>query len=382
MTVYFDHNATTPLDGRVLAAMLPYLQGAFGNPSSPHRLGRLAREAVGRAREQVAALVGAHPSQVLFTSGGTEANNLALKGVTASFGAGRLLISAIEHASVMASARSLAGNGWQVDQLSVDHLGRLAREPYVAAIADSRLVSVMLANNETGVVQDIAPLAELARQSGALFHTDAVQAVGKMAIDFAATGAHLMSLSAHKLYGPKGIGALVRDKALSLAPLIHGGGQEFGLRGGTENVAAIVGFGAAAELACSELVARRERLLFLRNLLEARLSAQIPDVVLFAQEALRLPNTLFMAIPAIEGQTLVLELDRRGFELGSGAACGSNSDVPSHVLAAMGVEVTLARCAVRVSLGVMNTEQEIEALVAAMKEVASQLRGVAAAAWA
>ncbi|MCW8840132.1 MAG: cysteine desulfurase, partial [Gammaproteobacteria bacterium] len=240
--VYLDHNATTPLDERVLEAMLPYLRGRYGNPSSVYALGREARAALEQAREQVAELVSAHPSQVLFTSGGTEANNSALKGVARRAPQGRIAISEVEHASVQSPAAALARDGWQIDTLAVDGEGICHRETLQQALSEqTRMVSVMWANNETGVVQPVAELAEICREQGVIFHTDAVQAAGKLALDFPASGAHLMSLSAHKLYGPKGVGALILDKAVDLEPLLHGGGQERGRRGGTENLAAIVG---------------------------------------------------------------------------------------------------------------------------------------------
>lgn len=366
MAVYLDNNATTFLDPQVVEAMLPYLTELHGNPSSVHRFGRASRTAVDQAREQVAALVGAHPSQVIFTGGGTEANNLALKGVAAMITPGRLAVSAIEHASLMGPAGALARKGWGLDTIGVAENGCVNGDTVREVLGPStRLVSVMAANNETGAIQDIAAVSGLAREAGALVHTDAVQAAGKVAVDFAASGAHLMSLSAHKLYGPKGVGALVVDKAVELEPLLHGGGQERGLRGGTENVAGLVGFGAAAMLALEKMKARSQRLQDLRMRMEAGLR-RIPGLVIFAEESPRLPNTVQFGLMGIDGETLVLELDRLGFAVSSGSACASGSTEPSHVLVAMGVKRDLARGAVRVSLGKDNTEGDVDAFCEAL----------------
>jgi len=381
--VYLDHNATTPLDERVLEAMLPWLRGRFGNPSSIHALGREARGALDRAREQVAQLVGAHPSQVIFTSGGTEANNSALKGVAFRLPPGRLAIGAIEHASVRSPATSLGRFGWQIDTIAADSQGICGLDALAKAVkADTRLVSVMWANNETGTVEPVKALAQYCREQGILFHTDAVQAAGKLAVNFPACGAHLMSLSAHKLYGPKGVGALIVDKAVDMEPLLHGGGQEKGQRGGTENLAAIVGFGKAAELATIELTERRRHLSEQRTLFENRLADALPEAVIFAKEAERLPNTVFMAVPGLEGQTLIMALDQQGIAVSSGSACGSEQTEPSPVLKAMGVESELALGAIRISLGKDNTEQDIETLVGTLVSQVKQLQRLAAStAW-
>ncbi len=382
MTIYLDYNATTPLDPRVVAAMLPYLHEHFGNPSSVHAPGRLARAAVDGAREQVADLVGAHPSQVIFTSGGTEANNLAVTGLAASLAKGRLAISTIEHTSLRGPAMALAATGWQLDTIAVDELGRVSDKTVTKALSkDTRLVSVMLANNETGVVQDVAMVAEAARRIGATLHTDAVQAVGKLPVSFAACGAQLMSLSAHKIYGPKGAGALIVDKSLDIQPLLHGGGQERGLRAGTENVAGIVGFGKAAELARTELEARRAHLLSLRHQLEARLRADVPTAVLIAAAAERVPNTLMVSLPVIDGETLVMALDGAGIAVSSGSACSSGSTEPSPVLVAMGVGGALGRGAVRLSLGKDSTPAEVDAVVAALRAQAEMAQKWSVTAW-
>ncbi len=300
--VYFDHNATTPLDPRVLEGMLPYLREQYGNASSRHEYGRAARRAIDEARQRVACAVGAHPTEVVFTSGGSEANNLFIKGAAACLAPGTVAISAIEHPCVREPAKQLQRAGWRLREIAVDENCRVAGADFQAALAEKpALVSVMLANNETGAVQDVAALAALAAQAksaGAWFHTDAVQAFGKRHVDFRAlngAGVHALTLSAHKLGGPKGAGALVVDKRVELQPLIAGGGHERGLRSGTENVAAIVGFGIAAELATAQLDARARQLEALRTDLEAGLAAQ--GATIFGCAAERLPNTSYFAFP-------------------------------------------------------------------------------------
>lgn len=374
MPIYLDHNATTPLEPRVLDAMLPYLRDQCGNASSVHRYGRAARNAVDAARAQVAALVGVHFSQVVFTAGGTEANNLALKGTLAGLPRGRLLVSAVEHSAVLEPVAQLARAGWQVEHIPVDTECRLNLTALDRLLAggDVRLVSVMLANNETGVIQDMAAIAARVRAAGALLHCDAVQAAGKIPLDFAATGAHLLSLSAHKLYGPQGVGALVYDRALTIEPLLAGGGQEQGLRGGTENIAGIVGFGAAAALAAEELARRTAQLQSLRARLEQAL-ATWPQVTIFAQAAERLPNTVQFALRDIAGETVQMGLDRQGVAVSTGSACHSGSAEPSHVLLAMGVAPELARGAIRVSFGTGNTAADVDRLLTALGNLSSAL---------
>jgi cysteine desulfurase len=372
MPAYLDHNATTRLDERVLEAMLPYLSGPYANASSLHRFGRAARDAVEHARTQVAALVGAQPGEVVWTSGGTESNNLAIKGV-AAIDAGRLLYGATEHPAVMEAAESLAAQRG-VEAIVVDCDGRVdwPRFEQQLAAGPVALVALMRANNETGVIQDVAHAARLVHAAGARFHVDAVQAAGKIALDFAALGADLMSLSSHKLHGPKGIGALLRRADVDLWPLHHGGPQERGLRGGTENVAAIVGFGAAAELAQHEWQARARHTLELRQRLEAGLRA-LPGVQIFGDRVERLPNTVQFAVPGFDGEALLMQLDRRGFAVSSGSACASGKDEPSHVLLAMGVAPETARGAIRVSLGVTNIAAEVDAFVEALRQLCAAL---------
>lgn len=377
MPVYLDHNATTPLAEGVLDAMLPYLRDQYGNASSAHSLGRAARAAVDQAREQVAGLVNAKPQQIIFTGSGTEANNLALKGIAGRAGKGRILISAVEHASVRSPMQALTEQGWDLDTLPVDILGRVTSAALQEHLhPDTRLVSIMLANNETGVLQDIAALSKAIKKSGIVFHTDATQAAGKIKVDFAALGVQLMSLSAHKLYGPKGVGALVVADGVELQPLIHGGGKT--LRGGSENVAAIAGFGAAAELATKELEQRAVYLLGLHDYLEQRLH-EIPSLVIFAEQAERLPNTVLCSIPEFSGETLIENLDHKGICISSGSACTSGSFQPSHVLTAMGMERRLQQNVLRISLGMGNTRNDIDTLITSLQELLIRFKPWAAA---
>ncbi len=377
MPVYLDHNATTPIDSRVVEAMLPYLTEHHGNPSSAHRYGRAARAAVDRAREQVAELVNAHPSQVIFTGCGTEASNLAIRGFAALNQPGLLAIGATEHPSVAEPAATLKKNGWQVSVFPVDRRGCLI-EMETEAILKLRpgMVSVMWANNETGVVQDIPALAAKVRASGGVMHTDAVQAAGKVAVDFSASGVHLMTLAAHKLNGPKGVGALIADKSVEMIPLLQGGGQEKGRRSGTENVAGIVGFGAACALAKAGLSDYGARMRSLRDRLESELRA-LGDIEIFGAQANRLPNTVCFGTRGVDGETLLLNLDRAGIAVSSGSACASSHREPSPVLQAMGIDPEVALGAIRVSLGAGNTEQDVDAFIAALTAQWRQLRRTA-----
>jgi cysteine desulfurase len=371
--VYFDHNATTPLDPVVLEVMLPYLREQFGNASSRHEYGRAARRAVDEARAQVAAAVGAHPTEIVFTSGGSESNNLFIKGAAACLPVGALAVGATEHPCVIKPAEQLARQGWQLHKIKVDADGRIDNNDYRDALSQSpRLVSLMLANNETGVLQDIAPLAAQARAAGAWFHSDAVQALGKLPVDFRQLGVHAMTVSSHKLGGPKGAAALIVDKRVELAPLIAGGGHERGLRSGTENVPAIVGFGLACELAVQKLVNHSALMQTLREQLERGLQAL--GATVFARAAQRLPNSTYFAFADIDGETLVGRLDRDGYAVASGAACSSANPEPSHVLRAMGVAPEVARGAVRVSLGAGNTAQQIEDFLRTLQTTVAALQ--------
>ena len=375
--VYFDHNSTTALKNEVLEAMLPFMANQHGNPTSRHSYGRTARAAVEHAREQVANAVGAYATQIVFTSSGTEANNFAVHGICSNLEAGQILTSAIEHPCVSRPALSMQSRGWKAKSIKVDadcnidmkHLQNLLQTP-------TNLVSVMLANNETGAIQDVAKVAEVTREHKAYVHTDAVQALGKIPVDFFALNVHAMTISSHKIGGPLGAGALVLDKRIDIQPLLYGGGQEKGLRSGTENVAAIVGFGAACELAVSHLTAFDMHTENLRKHLEIGLKKL--NAVMFGQSDLRIPNTSFFAFPNLDGETLVMALDRKGFAVASGSACSSDSDKLSHVLLAMGVNEDLARGAVRVSFGMSNTLEQVQHFLVVLKNELARLKNLTA----
>ncbi len=382
MAIYLDNNATTALNAQVLDAMLPYMGSVCGNPSSVHRFGRLQRDAIERAREQVASLVGATAEQVIFTSGGTESNNLLLYGLahgssadrtvdkrstgSKEQGVRRLAISAVEHMSVLQPACYLFD---KVDHIAVDAEGLVTMESLQQAIKpDTGLVSVMAANNETGVIQPLSFIIGQCQEKGLYFHTDATQAAGKMPLHFNDSGISAMTLSAHKLYGPVGAGALVIDRSLPLKALQRGGSQEKGLRAGTENVAAIVGFGQAAELALSRLAQRRSQMRKLRDYLETELS-RIPQITLFAQYAERLSNTIAFGVAGFEGESLLMQLDRKAIAVSSGSACTSGKTEPSHVLQAMGIPTQIALTAIRVSFGETNTVSDVEILLQALADI-------------
>jgi cysteine desulfurase NifS len=385
-SIYLDNNATTELAEEARQAMAPFLESRHGNPSSIYAAGGEAHEAVERARRQVARLISAKPRRIVFTGSGSEADNLALKGVAFRFPGGRLITSRVEHPAVLQAADFLERRGFAVDYLDVDSEGRIASNSLQEALARAaaaeepvRLVSLMLANNEVGTVQPIRELAELAQAHGALFHTDAVQAAGKIPIDVEALGIDLLTLSGHKFHGPKGVGALYVRRGLELEPLIHGGKQEGGLRAGTENVAAIVGMGAAAERAkmtglprMSEVRERRDRLHeIVTNLVpKARLNGAVDSPTGTTE---RLPNTLNLTLPDLRGESVVLALDRKGIALSSGSACKSGAPEPSHVLLALGLSPAEAHCAIRFSLAEATTTDEIDAVGDALAEVLEEL---------
>src|SRR5580704_10023783 len=382
---YFDWNATAPLRAEAKEALAEALALA-GNPSSIHAEGRAARAVVEQAREQVAALVNARPGDVFFTSSGTEANMLALTPEIESPAErrprSRLLLSAIEHVSVRAGGRFPRA---EIEELPVDADGRLDLAALSAAVARAprALVSLMLANNETGVIEPVAQAAAIVHAAGGLLHVDAVQAAGRIGCDIDALGADLLTLSAHKIGGVKGVGALIRknDDIHIANPLIQGGGQERGMRAGTENVAGIVAFGAAAAFARRNRDAEAAHMLALRNLLETGLAAISPRAVIFGAGADRLPNTTLFAAPGMKAETAVIAFDLEGIAVSSGAACSSGKVQPSHVLAAMGVSPALTRGAVRVSLGWNTALADVEMFFGAWRKLASALskeHGIAA----
>ncbi|MGC1644353.1 MAG: cysteine desulfurase family protein [Candidatus Sulfotelmatobacter sp.] len=380
--IYFDHSATTPLDPRVLTAMGPYLGGAFGNPSSLHHEGRMAREAVETARAQVASLIGAEPDEIIFTASGTEADNLALIGaVRASGRPGHVVTTSIEHAAILEACRFLAESGTKITHLPVDADGLVGPESLLRALQSNvTVVSVMAANNVVGTVQPIEELAHLTKLHGVRFHTDAVQAAGKIPLDVNRLHVDLLSLSAHKLHGPKGIGALYIRKGTRLSPIVFGGGQERGLRSATENVAGIVGFGAAAVIAHEELAREATRLARFRELIARELSRVLPQSYLFGHPVHRLPGHLSFGLRGHERETgrLLAAFDAAGVAVSAGSACSANhSGEPSGVLLAMGYDDERGRGLLRLSLGRFNTEQEVNCFLEILPRVLTQLTGAA-----
>jgi len=374
-SVYFDHAATTPVDPRVLEEMLPFFCERYGNPSELHRVGLEGRVAVEKGRAQVAAALGAGEREIIFTAGGTESDNLALFGYLQRFEPGHFIISAIEHPAVMESARALNRLGWAVDFIPVDGEGVIDLDAYEKAFrADTRLASVMFANNVIGTIEPIAELARIAHEKGAAFHTDAVQAVGSVPVNVAELGVDMLSLSGHKLYGPKGIGALYAKRGTRLTPIMHGGGHERRLRSGTENVPGIVGLGLAAELAMAEMDEARPRLEALRDRLAQGVLDNVPDVKYLGHPSERLPGNVAFTVRYIEGESMLLQLDGQGFMVSSGSACASGSLEPSHVILALGLGAEEAHGSMRVTLGRENTREEVDEFVEVFPPIVDKLR--------
>ena len=375
-TIYLDHAATTPLSEAARAAMAPYLDDRFGNASSAHAPGREARKGVDEARERVAAAVGARPDEVVFTSGGTEADNLAIKGAAwhgREQGRDGIVVTAIEHHAVLDPARWLARQGFRVREIGVDEHGTVRLDALAAAVDDkTALVSVMWANNEVGTIQPVAEVARIAREAGARFHTDAVQAVPWLNVDGGV--ADLVSIAAHKHGGPKGVGALVVRRGVKIQPLMHGGGQERDVRSGTYNVAGIVGFGAAAE----EVAAKRDtwssEVAVLRDRLQQRLTSAIDGVKVNGHPTERLPNNLHVCIEGVDGEPLILLLDAAGIAASQGSACSSGAAEPSYVLAALGVPRELAKGTLRSTLGRGTTEADVDRAADAVVDAVRRLR--------
>ena len=378
-SVYLDHAASTPLDLRVLEAMLPHLRGApvVGNPSSLHGPGAAARDAVEEARASVAELVGARPAEIFFTSGGTESDNLAVLGLAAANPEKKhVVVSSVEHAAVRAAAEHLESRGYDVTRLGVDADGRVSAEHLADALRpDTALVAVMQANNEVGTVQPIEELAEVCGEHGVPFHVDAVQAAGRLRIDVSRVPVSTLAVSSHKLYGPQGVGALYVREGVKLSPVLFGGGQEGGLRSGTENVAGIAGFGAAARLAVQEMDERARHEEELReHLISGALS--LPGVRLNGHRTQRLTNNVHLSVDGVEAESLVLFVDAMGYAVGSGSACASSTagHKASPVLLAMGRGEDEAFSAVRISVGKDSTREEVEGFLGAFSTAVSRLR--------
>ncbi len=381
--VYLDHAATTPVRAEVLDAMLPFLGvAAFGNPSSSHRFGRTARAGLEEARRQVAAAVGAEPSQVVFTSGGTEADNLAVVGAALAAGAaGRPMHAAVcasDHKAVLAAAHAVVRLGGSETILPVNGHGLLDLAALDAVLETKpAVVSVMWVNNEVGTIQPVEEIGRRCRASGTMFHTDAVQAFGQLPVSVAAADATLLTLSGHKIGAPKGVGALVVRSRAAIEALIHGGSQQFGLRPGTENVPGSVALGRAAELAAAEQAAKAARLGALRDELAARIRSAVPDAVWIAEGAPRAPHVLSLAIPGADAEAMLMHLDLQGVAASGGSACNTGASEPSHVLTAMGVPRELALCTVRFSLGRETTQADVDRAADVLPAVVAKVRKLA-----
>ena len=375
--VYFDYNATTSIHPEVLESMMPFLASQQGNPSSSHSFGKHVLAAIEEAREKVASSVNAHPSQVIFTSSGTESNNMIINGIAGSYPESHFAFSAIEHPCISEPIKSINAMGFENTLIPVNSKGLLN----LSAISKHEqkkitFLSVMMANNETGVIQDMPSIVKWAKEQNIKIHTDAVQALGKIDIDFEQLEVDAMTISSHKIYGPQGAAALILNKKIDLKPHMTGGGQEKGLRSGTENIAAIVGFGKACERVQKNIVIINSEIKKYRFLLEKELKKL--GAVIFANEVERLGNTTFFAFNNIDGSTLLTALDRKGYAIASGSACSSNSGEPSHVLLAMGVNQELAQGALRVSLGINTKENEVKEFLQSLKIEVDRLKQLTA----
>ncbi len=377
--VYLDHNATTPVHPEVLEAMLPYYRENFGNASSIHSFGREAKVALDESREKVARFLNADPLEIYFTSGGTESDNLAIKGVAwANRNKGKHIItSKIEHHAVLESCKFLEREGFEVTYLPVDRYGMVDPEELEKNLReDTILVTMMYANNETGAIEPIEELSKIVKEKGVYFHTDAVQAGGKIKIDVNKLGVDLLSLSAHKFYGPKGVGVIYIRRGVRLTPLAHGGHHEKARRAGTENIPGIVGLAKALEIAYGDMEKEEERLKSLTTSFFKKVSEKIPDVFLNGPPQKRIPNTVNLSFKGVEGESIILNLDLKGIAVASGSACTSGSLEPSHVLSAMGVAPDLAQSSLRFSFGRSNTMEDVDYVVEALPEIVSKLRAM------
>ena len=375
-----DHNATTPLAEAVADRMSAVLREEFGNPSSVHHFGQRAKAAVDEARSAVADLIGADPTEIVFTSSGTESDNFAIRGAAEALepsGRRHLVSSGIEHEAVLNTLKALARRGWQTTLVPVGGSGLATAEALMASLTDqTAVVTIMHANNEIGTIQPVAELARLAKARGAVVHTDAVQTAGKIPVNVKALGVDLLSLSAHKFYGPKGVGAIWVRRGLRLLPFMTGGKQERGRRAGTENVAGIVGMGVAARLALTHMAAEGPRLAALRDRLEQRILAAVPGTAVNGDPATRVPNTTNISFDRVEAESLLIALDLEGIAVSTGSACSSGTLEPSHVLKAMGLPVHRTQNSIRFSLGAVNTDAEVDRVVAVLPGVVDKLRSL------
>jgi cysteine desulfurase len=378
--IYLDSAASTPVADEVIAEMLPFMEQQYGNPSSIHRFGRETTRAIQLARKRVAGLVGASPREITFTSGGTEADNLALKGAMMQTGGqkkNRIITSSIEHDAILEPCKDLERMGIQVTYLPVTGEGLVRPSDFKDIISqhdDVALVSIMYANNEVGTVQPIKELADIVHRAGALFHTDAVQATGKVPINVKSLGVDMMSMSSHKINGPKGVGALYVRSGLNIMPIIHGGGQEMSLRSGTENVPGIVGFGKACELAAKRMSEYQQHVAGLRDYLVERVLQEIPHSRLNGSRIDRIPNNAHFTFFGVNGEDLIIKLDENGVAASTGSACSVKKQKPSHVLKAMRFSYEEITGSLRLSLGMHNTKEEIDRTVLALSSVVQELR--------
>jgi cysteine desulfurase len=375
--IYLDNAASTQIHEDVLNSMLPYLKEQYGNPSSLHRYGRLAHKAIEKARKHIASLINAEPSEILFTSGGTESNNTALRGISMKNPSSQIITSSIEHDAILEPCKKLAQNGFDIDYLPVDRFGMVEFSDLKNHISErTSLVSIMFGNNEVGTIQPISEISKICNEHKVPFHTDAIQVVGKIPIDVKELGIDLLSISSHKLYGPKGIGALYIKNGVDVVPVILGGGQERGLRSGTENVASIVGFGKACEIAKNNLNANISKMKKLRDNLVEKVLNEIPEVILNGHPHSRLPNNAHFTFLGVNGEDLIIKLDEYGIAASTGSACSVNTQKASHVLQAMGFSHEQITGSLRLTIGIFNNQKEIEQTVSVLKKVVKELRSV------
>lgn len=375
--IYLDNAASTQIHDDVLESMLPYLKEQYGNPSSIHRYGRLSRKAVEKARKQIASLINAEPSEIFITSGGTESNNTALQGIATKHSSGQIITSSIEHDAILEPCKKLSQEGFDVVYLPVNNFGTINLSDLKNSLSEkTRIVSIMFGNNEVGTIQPIAEITKICHEHDVLFHTDAVQAVGKVPINVRELGVDLLSISSHKLYGPKGIGALYIKKGTLLNPLILGGGQEHGLRSGTENVANVVGFGKACDIAKSNLNENISHMKKLRNTLVQNVSNGISQVTINGDPENHLPNNAHFTFLGVNGEDLIIKLDEYGVAASTGSACSVHTQKASHVLQAMGFSHEQITGSLRLTTGIFNNENEIEETVEILKKVVQELRMV------
>ena len=375
--IYLDNAASTRIHDDVLNSMLPFLKEQYGNPSSIHRQGRLTRKAVNKARKQIASIINADPTEILITSGGTESNNTALNGITSQFPTSHIITTSIEHDAILEPCKKLNSNGFKVDYLPVNKFGMINPSDLEDIISEkTSLVSVMFGNNEVGTIQPIQKIAKICHENQIIFHTDAVQAVGKITVDVKEFDIDLLSISSHKLHGPKGIGALYIKNGVKINPMILGGGQEFRLRSGTENVANIVGFGQACEIAQNHLTENSSCIKKLQSKLVKKVLAEIPEVTFNGHEEYRLCNNAHFTFLGVNGEDLIIKLDEYGIAASTGSACSVNTQKASHVLEAMGFSLEQITGSLRLTVGIFNTENEMNETVEILKKIIEELRAV------